>query len=108
MKTETISERFYNHGQSWVYERTVRVQGITFRATICRNSYDDQSYLRSHIFDDNACQWNLIVWMPIEGAACADTSYVQPEERAGREYFEKDADVVLDEAYAIRGLKAVY
>ncbi len=102
-----IATRFYNQSQSWNYEHiceTVRPRDsgrLKFRIVIRRNAYDCQSYLRGFVLDPMHLSWNLLVDRPIKGTHCQDVSYVQPEDKANKSAFERDAHEVLRELMQI-------
>lgn len=94
----TISQRFYNARQSWIYEQIVAIGPRRLRILIRRNAYDEQSYLRGYALDPEKLAWNLLVDRPIEGAACKSVSYI---DAANQRPFDLDAEDVLKELQAI-------
>lgn len=99
-----ISERFYNHQQSWNYDRIVVVNNdVRLRIKIRRNSYDEQSEIVGYALDETHRKWNQLVWRPIAGAACFDASYSRDNESVNP--FRKDAQSVLVELLAILNIK---
>lgn len=60
-----MSQRWWNSDQSWRYEAVHCVAERMVRITICRNSYNFQSYLKADLFDGN--KWNNLVIWPIGG-----------------------------------------
>ena len=95
-KTETISERIWNGSQSWNYERIEKRPGITYKISIRRNAYDDQSYLSGYLFDGQ--KWHLIVAAPmIEDYISHAISYVDKEDDDLREALTKDAATIETE-----------
>lgn len=92
MTDKFISVTTYNQNQTWHHEeiRQFRGQGIgvvSLKATIRRNAYDDQSYVRIEKWSDfNG--WNVIASFPITDFPAHRLSYVRK-------------DINSDDAYAL-------
>lgn len=94
---ETISERFYQQSQSWIYDRIVSWDNLSeskarIRVEIRRNAYDDQSYIHGFVYSLTSMQWNLLVTKPIQQALCRDVSYTNSN--PNKTLFVCDAEAV--------------
>jgi hypothetical protein len=89
-----ISERFYNQHQSWFYDWTGALPSGTFRVSIRRNAYDEQSWIKGYCFNKTLTCWQLLVEIPIHDAKCSVASYARTAEI---EHFQEDAKRAIEE-----------
>ena len=99
LKLTQISERFWKGRQSWNYQRVVRAGDKRLRITIKRDAYDFQSHLYGDAYDSVHMKWHRLVARPLDGATCADTSYV--DRNPNIQPFREDAEDVLVELLEI-------
>jgi len=99
----TISERVWNAGQAWNFQRTVATRHGNLRTTIRRNAYDDQSWSKVERWDGD--KWQEVVTIPIEFLSCKTLSYVV--RGITKKEFAADAKLLLDEAVKVIGTKVI-
>ena len=97
---EVISDRYWNAGQSWHYERIIKTAtGQKLKVYIRRNAYMDQSQASGYALDAASPKWNLLVDIPIQLCNCKGASYVRTSEPKAP--FMADADFIIKELLAI-------
>jgi hypothetical protein len=89
-------QRFWRTRQGWHYQFLTKIEDIPVKVGIYRDSYDNQSYAKAHVWSDAELKWNLAATVPYPDMQTLDLLH-NADNGDDWHWWEWDEEALLEE-----------